>query len=65
MTKSRAQCAAYGCNSYAYKCPHLTRFHAFPSGDSARCEDWARRLFRADLLGKANEHKWKRAVVCS
>ncbi|PAA65982.1 hypothetical protein BOX15_Mlig030330g1, partial [Macrostomum lignano] len=30
-----------------------------------RCEEWARRLYRADLLGEANEHKWACAVVCS
>uniref|UniRef100_A0A1I8GIU9 THAP-type domain-containing protein n=1 Tax=Macrostomum lignano TaxID=282301 RepID=A0A1I8GIU9_9PLAT len=29
------------------------------------CEDWARRIFRADLLGKKYEHKWATAVVCS
>uniref|UniRef100_A0A1I8INR3 AMP-binding domain-containing protein n=1 Tax=Macrostomum lignano TaxID=282301 RepID=A0A1I8INR3_9PLAT len=29
------------------------------------CEDWARRIFRADLLGKKNEARWKNAVVCS
>uniref|UniRef100_A0A1I8J6I5 THAP-type domain-containing protein n=1 Tax=Macrostomum lignano TaxID=282301 RepID=A0A1I8J6I5_9PLAT len=27
--------------------------------------DWARRIFRADLLGKKYEHKWATAVVCS
>uniref|UniRef100_A0A1I8FC02 THAP-type domain-containing protein n=1 Tax=Macrostomum lignano TaxID=282301 RepID=A0A1I8FC02_9PLAT len=64
MTASRRQCAAYGCQNYANKCPAQTRFHRFPA-NRERCEDWARRIFRADLLGKKNEARWKNAVVCS
>uniref|UniRef100_A0A1I8FZS8 THAP-type domain-containing protein n=1 Tax=Macrostomum lignano TaxID=282301 RepID=A0A1I8FZS8_9PLAT len=61
MTASRRQCAAYGCQNYANKCPAQTRFPA----NRERCEDWARRIFRSDLLGKKNEARWKNAVVCS
>uniref|UniRef100_A0A1I8GED3 THAP-type domain-containing protein n=1 Tax=Macrostomum lignano TaxID=282301 RepID=A0A1I8GED3_9PLAT len=47
-------------------CEKFLRQKLFASyATSKKCEEWARRLYRADLLGKANWHKWACAVVCS
>lgn len=43
----------------------MTAFLRYQAPFRFRCEDWAKRIFRADLLGRKNEAKWKNACVCS